>query len=103
MPTETKYEHIVVDAEGVPMISGTTLKVVELVLDQKAHGWSPDELHFQHPYLGMGQIHSALAYYWDHKSELDRDIQLRLDRVDRIQRDSPVSELQKRLSGKTPT
>lgn len=103
MPTETKYEHIVIDAEGVPIISGTTMKVVELVLDQKAHGWSPDELHFQHPYLGMGQIHSALAYYWDHKSELDRDIQRRLDRVDRIQEDCPVSDFQKRLSGNTPT
>jgi len=39
---------------------GTTLKVVELVLEQMAYGWSPEELHFQHPYLTLGQIYSAL-------------------------------------------
>ena len=24
------------------------------------------------PHLTLGQIYSALAYYWDHKEELDR-------------------------------
>ncbi len=32
------------------------------VVEQKAYGWSAEELHFQHPYLTLGQIHSALAY-----------------------------------------
>ncbi len=64
--TETRYEHIVLNEERVPLIAGTTMKVIELVLDQRAYGWSPDELRFQHPYLALGQIHSTLAYYWDH-------------------------------------
>lgn len=46
---------------------------------------SPPELHFQHPHLTMGQIHSALAYYWDHKTELDQDIERRRQAVDRLQ------------------
>ena len=71
MLTETKYEHIQVTEDQVPMIVGTTMKVVELITNHLAYGWSPEELHFQHPYLSMGQIHSALAYYWDHKTELD--------------------------------
>ena len=50
---------------------GTTTKIVELVVDQQAYGWSPEELHFLHPYLTLGQIHSALAYYWDRRAELD--------------------------------
>jgi len=32
-------------------VPGTTMKVVELVLDSKAYGWSLEELHFQYPYL----------------------------------------------------
>ena len=40
---ETRYEHIVLDESGVPMIVGTTMKVIELVLDSKAYGWSPEE------------------------------------------------------------
>jgi uncharacterized protein (DUF433 family) len=71
------YEHIELDANGVPLIAGTNMKVVELVMAQLAHGWSPEELHFQHPYLTLGQIHAALAYYWDHQQELDADIERR--------------------------
>lgn len=75
--TITTYEHVQLDADGTPTIVGTNMKVVELVMAQLAHGWSPEELHFQHPYLSLGQIHSALAYYWDHKAELDEDIERR--------------------------
>jgi uncharacterized protein (DUF433 family) len=72
---ETRYQHIVLNEANVPIIEGTTMKVVELVLDSRAYGWSPEELHFQHPYLTLGQIYSALAYYWDHQEELDQDIE----------------------------
>lgn len=57
------------------------MKVIELVLDKLAYGWSPEELHFQHPGLTLGQIHSALAYYWDHQEELEQDIEGRLQVV----------------------
>lgn len=73
----TKYPHIELKPNGVPFVSGTTMKVVELVMAHLAHGWSPAELHFQFPYLSMGQIHGALAYYWDHKDVLDTDMKHR--------------------------
>ena len=57
--TETRYEHIILSDKDVPTIAGTTMKVVELVLDHLAYGWSPEELKFQHPHLTMGQVHSA--------------------------------------------
>jgi len=82
---ETRYEHIVL-VDGVPRIAGTTTKVIELVRDHWAHGWSPEEFAFQFPYLTLGQIHSALAYYWDHQSELDADIARRDALVDELQR-----------------
>lgn len=34
-----------------------------------------------HPYLTMGQIHSALAYYYDHEDELNKDIERRLQSI----------------------
>ena len=70
-------EHVQVNAEGIPIIAGTTMKVVELVMAQIAHGWSPEELHFQHPYLTLGQIHASLGFYWNHREELDADIERR--------------------------
>src|SRR6266542_1895427 len=97
---ETRYEHIVLDENNVPMIAGTTMKVIELVLDRTAYGWSPEELHFQHPYLTMGQIYSALAYYADHQEELDQDIEQRLQFVEQIQRALAPSRLVARLKAK---
>ena len=97
---DTRYEHIVLDDAGIPLIDGTTMKVVELVLEQSAHGWSSEELHFQHPTLSLGQIHSALAYYWDHKEELDQDIARRRARVDDLRRANPPAPLIARLTSK---
>ncbi|MEZ4556159.1 MAG: DUF433 domain-containing protein [Caldilineaceae bacterium] len=77
MLVKTAYEHIYTDENGVPQIADANTKVIELVLDHIAYGWSPEELVHQHPHLTLGQVHSALAYYWDHQSELDLDIQQR--------------------------
>lgn len=100
MSQATAYEHIEINESGVPIIQGTTTKVIELVLNTVAYGWSPDELQFQHPYLTLRQIHSALAYYWDHKAELDRDTERRLERVEQIRREVGPSQLVERLKAK---
>jgi uncharacterized protein (DUF433 family) len=97
---ETQYEHVILNESNVPIIAGTTMKVVELVLEKTAYGWSPEELHFQHPYLTLGQIYSALAYYWDHREELDRDIERRLEFVDEVQQGMESSPLTDRLKAK---
>jgi uncharacterized protein (DUF433 family) len=97
MSITTPYEHIILNDDHVPIIAETNMKVVELVLDHLAYGWSPEELQFQHPDLTLGQIHSALAYYWDHRDELDQDIEKRLHRVDKIRQTTPPAPLKARL------
>jgi uncharacterized protein (DUF433 family) len=92
----TQYKHIV-HQDGVPMIAGTTMKVVELISSYLAYGWSPEELHFQYPYLSLGQIHSALAYYWDHREEIEADIEKRLAKVDALRKSAPPSPFRERL------
>ena len=100
MLSETRYEHIILDEAQVPLIAGTRVKVIELVLDHLVYGWSPEELHLQHPHLTMGQIHSALAYYWDHKAELDQDLERRLQLVDQLKQTTPSSSLVERLKAR---
>ena len=73
------------------------MKVVELVQSKIAYGWSPEELHFQYPHISLGQIHSALAYYWDNKETLDADIEERLRKVNAIQKATQPTPLQVRL------
>ncbi len=94
---ETRYEHIILNESGVPVIAGTTMKVIELVLEKAAYGCSPEELRFEHPFLTLGQVYSALAYYWDHQEELDRDIERRRENVERIRETQGASPLAARL------
>jgi len=93
----TAYEHVQLDESGVPVVAGTTMKVIELVMAQMAYGWSPEELHFQHPYLTMSQIHSALAYYWDHKEDLDAEIERRWEWAERARQEAGSSPLRAKL------
>jgi hypothetical protein len=74
------------------------MKVVELVMAQRAHGWSAEELSFQFPQLSMGQIHAALAYYWDNRDELDADIDERSAVAVRLRSDAGPSPLTERLA-----
>ncbi|HZS48413.1 MAG TPA: DUF433 domain-containing protein [Blastocatellia bacterium] len=66
--------HIELDERGIAWITGANTKVIEVALDKIAQGWSPEEIHFQHSHLSLSQIYSALAYYYDHKEEIDAQI-----------------------------
>ena len=58
---------IEVDGANVAWISGTRVKVTEVILDKLEHGWSPEEIHFQHPHLSLAQIQGALTYYYENQ------------------------------------
>ncbi len=93
-PKQPPYPYVEHDDQGVPFIAGTTMKVVELVMAQRAHGWSPEELSFQFPRISMAQIHSALAYYWDNQQQLDADIERRTEAAEALRdaaRQSPLA------------
>jgi uncharacterized protein (DUF433 family) len=95
--TPTSYEHIVLDDGGVAWIEGANTKVVELVAAAKAHGWSAEELTYQHPHLTLGKVHSALAYYWDHREEIDADLERRAAVVEELRAEAGDHPLVARL------
>ena len=97
---ETRYEHIILNENRVPTIAGTKMKVIELILDKIAYGWSPEELQYQHPQLTLGQIYSALAYYSDHQEELDQEIERQLKEVDQMSKAAKPTPLVDKLKAK---
>jgi uncharacterized protein (DUF433 family) len=97
MTYTTDYKHIQIDDNGVPTIEGSTMKVVELIASHLTYGWSPEELHFQYPHIALGKIYSALAYYWDHQTTLDSDIQSRLENVEYLRQSAPPSRIAQKL------
>jgi uncharacterized protein (DUF433 family) len=100
LSAQTRYDHIILNQAGIPTIAGTDTKVIELVLERTAYGWSPEELHFQHPFLTLGQIYSALAYYYDNQEKIEDDIERRLRLVEQIQVERGPSPLVARLKAK---
>ena len=97
---ETGYEHIILNEKKVPIIAGTKMKVIEIILDKIAYGWSPEELQYQHPRLTLGQIYSALAYYSDHQEIFDQEIETQLKQVDQMRKKAKPTPLVVRLKAK---
>lgn len=89
--------HIEIDEKGVPWIVGANTKVIEVAQDMLFQGWDAAEIHAQHPHLSLAQIHAALSYYYDHKAELDADIERRNLRVDALRTAAGESPLIRRL------
>lgn len=98
MSTATAYQHVFLDEEGVAQIAGANTKVIEIVLATRATGESPEVLSQGLPHLTPAQIHSALAYYWDHKDALDAEIQRWDEEVDAIRAELGQSPAGKRLA-----
>ena len=92
----TTYPHIEV-RDGVAYVEGTRIKVVTLALEHLANHWEAEALRRQHPPLSLGQVHSALAYYYDHQLELDQVIEARLREEDSAIEQIDASPLQQRL------
>lgn len=97
MAATVAYAHIGFNKDGVPYLTGTTTKVKQVVLDHIAYRWSVEDIHRNHPDLTLAQIHSALAYYYDHQEEIDRAIEEGLRTVEEIQASLGESPLQVKL------
>lgn len=58
------------DERGVAWISGSNIKVVEVIFDY-IQSQSPEQIHAEYPHLSMTQIRAAIAYYGEHTQEID--------------------------------
>ena len=89
--------HIQVDDHGVAWIDNTNVKVIGVVLDKLPHGSSAEEMHFQYPHLSLAQIYAALAFYHDHQSDMDGEIDRRLAEVEQRASEQSQSPFRERL------
>jgi uncharacterized protein (DUF433 family) len=89
-----EYAHIEISGDSIPIVAGTSIKVMEIAQDHLLYGWNAEEIHREFPLLSLGQIYSALGYYYDHQEEMDAEIQQRRETSDQIRDefgDGPVS------------
>lgn len=65
---------------GRPVVAGTGVTVSDIVMVMLFHQQGPDEIAAWFD-LSLAQVHAALAYYYEHKTELDQDIKQRRDKA----------------------
>ncbi|RJQ55852.1 MAG: DUF433 domain-containing protein [Desulfobacteraceae bacterium] len=73
---EKPYLHIGFNpniAGGRPIVDGTRV-TVRSIAGYYQMGMSVDEILTTLPHLTASQVHSALAYYFDHQVEIDADL-----------------------------
>src|SRR5438552_1246407 len=104
MLTTTEMPHIHLDENGRAWIDETNTKVIEVVLDHLAYGWTPEEMHLQHPHLSVAQLYAAMAYYHEHRVDLDTQVADGLRRAEEACAAAqpaalPRSDLEARLAG----
>jgi hypothetical protein len=75
MPTAATYPHIV-KIEGSPahLERMPRIRVAQIVMNYLDLGKSVDEICLHYPHLERAEVHSAMAYYFDHQAEIDAEI-----------------------------
>lgn len=76
MQTILSIDLITTDAEvrnGRPCIAGTGLRVTDVAMAHLYHKRTADQIAADYE-IKLAQVHAALAYYYQHKAELDADI-----------------------------
>lgn len=53
-------------SDGAPTIDGTGIRVKDIAIAYEHSGYDPDEIIQLYPDLSLGDVHRALAYYFDH-------------------------------------
>ncbi len=70
-------QHIVKTADlcgGRACIAGHRIRVADIVVWRERRGYSPDEIVAMFPGLTLGEVHAALAYYFDNREEIEADL-----------------------------
>jgi uncharacterized protein (DUF433 family) len=84
MALELTYPHIE-KPEGQParLRRFPRIRVAHIAMDYLEYGWSVDQMCRQHSYLAPAEAHAAMAYYFDHRDEIDQEIRLEMEEVTR--------------------
>ena len=94
MSTAAIHTHIVQTpgtCGGRPRIDGHRVRVQDIVIEYESQGLSPEEICREHPGVSLAQVHAALAYYYDHRDEIEAEIRADDDLVRAFQGRQPSS------------
>jgi len=85
-------EHIVKTPDtcgGRARIAGHRVRVQDIVIWSEHRGMTPDEIVSNIPTITLADVHSALAYYFDHLQEIQEEIRADREYADEFFRNNP--------------
>jgi uncharacterized protein (DUF433 family) len=59
---------------GKARIAGHRIRVQDIYICHELNGMSPDEIVQTYPSISLADVHAALAYYWDHREEIQQEL-----------------------------
>jgi uncharacterized protein (DUF433 family) len=90
--------------DGKPHVAGHRLTVQQIVICHRRGRQSPEDIIADYPGLTLADVHAALAYYFDHQTEIDADIEADDMRWAEVERQNALllaAKLAQRTSGGT--
>jgi uncharacterized protein (DUF433 family) len=81
---------------GRPCIAGSRIRVQDIYVWHERQGQSPDEIVARFPQISLADIYAALAYLWDHRDSILRDLEEERVAVEAMKAQNP-SKLQQKL------
>jgi uncharacterized protein (DUF433 family) len=100
MTTKTLDQHIERTpgvAGGKPRIAGHRIKVADVAVWHERLGMSADEIASEYD-LTLVEVYSALAYYFAHREEIDRDIEEGVALAEALREKTP-SKIRQKIDG----
>lgn len=97
MVTNTLEQHIEIlpgVAGGRPHIAGHRITVQDIVIWHEWLGYSTDEIATDYD-LNISDIYAALAYYYDHREEIDKTIRESETFIEMLRQKTPSKVSQK--------
>jgi len=74
-PVTTQHiESVAGKCGGKPCIAGTRIRVWDIYVASEIRGETPDQIVSQYPSLTLAQVHAALAYYWDNREAIEKQM-----------------------------
>ncbi len=95
------------DPDGVVRIGGTRV-TLDTVVAAYQSGASADEIWEDYPVLKLGDVHRAIAFFLEHRSEVEAYLEDRREHAERLRREAearqgPQAGLRERLAEREPS
>jgi uncharacterized protein (DUF433 family) len=74
---------------GKARIVGTRIRVMDIVIWYEKHGRTADEVVDMFSSITLADVHAAMAYYFDHREEIEQDFKNDADYVSEMKAKYP--------------